>query len=156
LIVPTRRPSKENRILLVDDEQDILDILSRTLEMAGYHIDLASNGKRALEMVAARKYDLIITNIRMPIMNGEAFYRILSNSFPHMARKVIFCTGDIAYLTTQASPSNTGVPVILKPFQLRDVLETVACQLSPEHGRVPALPLVPNLDSFPLSSATQP
>lgn len=153
--MPTRRPSKHSRILLVDDEQDILDILSRTLEMAGYDVNLASNGRMALEMVAAREYDLIITNIRMPVMNGVAFYRMLCNSFPHMASRVILCTGDIAYLTTQPSPGNAGVPVILKPFQLRNVLEIVAWQLSSEHDRVPALPLAPNLENL-LPSATQP
>ncbi len=91
-----RQESAQARILLVDDEEDILDILARVLRSAGYLVDLVSNGQMALEQVARQDYDLIISNIRMPVMGGEEFYRRLTSAFPRMVRKVVFCTGDIA------------------------------------------------------------
>jgi CheY-like chemotaxis protein len=91
-----------------------------------------------LEQVALRDYDLIITNMRMPIMGGEEFYRRLTSSFPRMSQKVVFCTGDIANQDTQRFLGSTGAPVIFKPFQLRTVLEVVAWQLARERERLPA------------------
>lgn len=132
-----RQESAQARILLVDDEEDILDILARLLRSASYLVDLAGNGQMALEHVARQDYDLIISNIRMPVMGGEEFYRRLAGSFPHMVRKVIFCTGDIANQDTQRFLSSLGAPVIFKPFQLRTVLEVVAWQLARERERLP-------------------
>jgi CheY-like chemotaxis protein len=143
------------RILLVDDEADILEILARVLESAGYCVDLASNGQMALEQVALKDYDLIITNIRMPVMGGEQFYRLLSTSFPRLSRKVVFCTGDIANPHTQHFLALTEAPVIFKPFQLRTVLEVVAWQLARERERLTAHVPVISASSKLEASATR-
>jgi len=121
-------------ILLVDDEQDILDILARTLVMAGYDVDMANNGRVALDRLALADYDLIISNIRMPVMGGEEFYGQLSLLHPRLAKKIIFCTGDIANPTTQRFLTGTGAPVIFKPFQLTTVLEVVSWKLAKERA----------------------
>ena len=144
---PPRQELAAIRILVVDDEEDILDILARVLGAAGYQVDLASNGEKALERLALQDYDLIITNIRMPIMGGEEFYRRLTNSFPRMSHKVVFCTGDIANQDTQRFLGSTGAPVIFKPFQLRTVLEVVAWQLARERERLRAHVPVPAASS---------
>ena len=107
---PSCRASPQSKILLVDDEQDILDILARALGIAGYNVDAACNGQLALDKVSAQDYDLIVTNIRMPVMGGEAFYRELCSSYPRLAKRVIFCTGDIANLATQRFLNTTGAP----------------------------------------------
>jgi DNA-binding response OmpR family regulator len=68
-----RQPASDvNSMVLVDDEHDILDILERALQRAGYHVTRAHNGQHALHEIALRDYDLIITNVRMP---GLPFYR---------------------------------------------------------------------------------
>jgi len=128
-------------ILLVDDERDILDILVRALSTAGYSLDVASNGQVALDRIAVRDYDLIITNIRMPVMGGEVFYQSLCSTYPRLSKRVIFCTGDIANLDTQRFLNSTGAPVIFKPFQLGTVLEVVSWKLAKD--RTPSL--VPGL-----------
>ena len=140
---PSCRASPQSKILLVDDEQDILDILARALGIAGYNVDAACNGQLALDKVSAQDYDLIVTNIRMPVMGGEAFYRELCSSYPRLAKRVIFCTGDIASLATQRFLNTTGAPVIFKPFQLSTVLDVVSWKLAKDRtpAHVPALPL---------------
>lgn len=134
--------SKPAKILLVDDEQDILDILVRVLGSAGYDVDMASNGQAALEKTSLQDYDLIITNMRMPVMNGEAFYRQLCSFSPRLSRRVIFCTGDIATSTTQRFLNATGAPVIFKPFQLSTLLKVVSWKLNIDRVPVKA-PLPP-------------
>jgi CheY-like chemotaxis protein len=128
-----RQPVSEPKsILLVDDEQDILDILERVLQSAGYHVSTAHNGQQALQdAVAARQdYDLIITNIRMPVMDGRAFYRQLCALEPHLSQRVIFCTGEVADPSTQRFLRATGAPVLFKPFPMSALLEVVAQKLA--------------------------
>ena len=59
-----------NKILLVDDEIEITEINKRYLEQAGYDIDIANDGREALEKFKKNKYSLIITDIMMPNMDG--------------------------------------------------------------------------------------
>lgn len=59
-----------NKILLVDDEIEITEINKRYLEQGGYDIDIANDGKEALEKYTRNKYSLIITDIMMPNMDG--------------------------------------------------------------------------------------
>jgi DNA-binding response OmpR family regulator len=113
-------------ILLVDDEQDILDILTCVLSGAGYSVDTATNGLEALRQVALRDYGLIITNLRMPVMNGKALYVELCARYPHLSKRVVFCTGDTAEPATERFLRACGAPVIQKPFALSAVLETVS------------------------------
>jgi len=135
--------SEPKSILLVDDEQDILDILERVLHSAGYRVTTARNGRQALQdAVAARQdYDLIISNIRMPVMDGRAFYRRLRALRPRLSQRVIFCTGDIAEPSTQRFLKSTGAPVLFKPFPMSALLEVVGQKLEATIRLVPTRPL---------------
>ena len=140
------RASTQNRILLVDNEQDILDIMARVLQSAGYTIDMANDGRAALERVLRQDYALIISNIRMPVMGGEAFYHQLCSSHADMSERIIFCTGDTANAGTRRFLSATGAPVIYKPFHLDTVLDVVSSKLEVLHSPAgcPSLPLAPS------------
>ena len=128
------RASTQNRILLVDNEQDILDIVARVLQSAGYTTDTANDGRAALERVSHQDYALIISNIRMPVMGGEAFYHQLCSSHADMSERIIFCTGDTANASTRRFLSAIGAPVIYKPFHLHTVLDVVSAKLKGLHS----------------------
>ena len=70
------------RILVVDDELSIQDMLVDMLSADGHKVDTASNGQVALEKLRTRGYDLIISDIKMPGMNGRSFYEYLSGVNP--------------------------------------------------------------------------
>lgn len=57
-------------ILLVDDEEDLRTIMGTKLEAAGYEVTTATNGKEALDMMRSNKPDLVIMDVKMPVMNG--------------------------------------------------------------------------------------
>lgn len=67
------------KILLVDDDEDLLELYKETLEEEGFYVDTAKNGREAVEKVKEKNYDLVVLDIRMPEMNGiEALGHILS------------------------------------------------------------------------------
>ena len=63
------------RILVVEDEPDTRELLDFTLRLSGHDVDTATGGREALELLAARRYDVILSNVSMPEMSGEDLYR---------------------------------------------------------------------------------
>ena len=124
---PARAPSPaagRPRVLVVDDEASIRDLLSRTLALAEYDVDLAPDGRTALERLRIIQYDLLITDLKMPGVDGLAVIREarrLKADIP-----VIIITG----FSTEASAIeavNLGVSGYLtKPFRVPRVLAAAA------------------------------
>ena len=117
-------PSGRPRVLVVDDEASIRDLLSKTLALAEYDVDLAPDGRTALERLRIIPYDLLITDLKMPGVDGLAVIREarrLKADIP-----VIIITG----FSTEASAIealNLGVSGYLtKPFRVPRVLAVAA------------------------------
>ena len=117
-------PSGRPRILVVDDEESIRELLSKTLALADYEIDLAPDGRTALDRLRLIQYDLLITDLRMPGVDGLTVIREarrLKTDLP-----VIIITG----YSSEASAIeavNLGVQGYLtKPFRVPRVLAAAA------------------------------
>ncbi len=117
---PTARP----RILVVDDEASIRDLLSKTLALADYDVDLAPDGRSAVERLRMLAYDLLITDLKMPGMDGLGVIREARRLKADLP--VIIITG----FSTEASAieaANLGVAGYLtKPFRVPRVLAVAA------------------------------
>jgi signal transduction histidine kinase len=118
-------PVERRRILVVDDEESIQKLLTGVLEMDGHDVQLASNGRDALDRLHAEPFDLIITDIKMPVMGGPDMYRQLQQEGNPLAQRVIFITGDTVAPDTRGFLQSVDNDVLAKPFRLRDVRETV-------------------------------
>jgi excisionase family DNA binding protein len=120
IVPPPGRP----RVLIVDDEATIRDLLSKTLALAEYDVDLASDGRTALERLRIIPYDLLITDLKMPGVDGLAVIREARRLKADIA--VIIITG----FSTEASAIeavNLGVSGYLtKPFRVPRVLAAAA------------------------------
>lgn len=112
------------RVLVVDDEASIRDLLSKTLALAEYDVDLAPDGRVALERLRIVAYDLLITDLKMPGVDGLAVIREARRMKPDIP--VIIITG----FSSEASAIeavNLGVAGYLtKPFRVPRVLATAA------------------------------
>ena len=112
------------RILVVDDEQAVRDLLSKTLTMADYDVDAADDGPSAIEKMRAVEYDLLITDLKMPGMDGLSVIREARRLSADL--RVIIITG----YSTEASAIeaiNLGVSGYLtKPFRLPRILAAAA------------------------------
>lgn len=90
----------QKRVLVVDDEATIRELLSEILSRAGCIVDMAENGRHALKMLRRGDppgrpyYDLIVSDVNMPEMDGISFYRALSENLPEMKGRVLFVTGN--------------------------------------------------------------
>ena len=81
------------KILLVDDEPDILEILSYPLKNEGFQVYTASNGLEAIKLAKDIKPHLIVLDVMMPEMDGPTLYREVQARFPQYAKRFIFITG---------------------------------------------------------------
>ncbi len=105
------------RALVIEDEPVIRNFLMEVLRnLFGCVVDGAGNGCEGLEQVSLRDYDLILSDIRMPVMSGPEFYLRLRDGHPGQAAKVVFLTGYMGQKQLQDDIARWGVPVLAKPF----------------------------------------
>jgi PAS domain S-box-containing protein len=124
--LPPRRAKERQGILIVDDEEEIRDTLAEILAGAGHRVVTANTGREALQRIAAEHYDVILTDIRMPDIDGRALYREIQKRWPAQAGSVVFVTGDTLASSLREFVSETGRPVIEKPFLPSEVRRVVA------------------------------
>jgi two-component system cell cycle sensor histidine kinase/response regulator CckA len=116
-------------ILLVEDETALASAVMDALGDAGYVVERAADGEEALGKVQAKGFDLVICDLRMPRLDGKAFYRRLATAVPELAKRVIFVTGDIAGTDAEAFLGESGCRWLAKPFRLGDLLRAVREEL---------------------------
>jgi PAS domain S-box-containing protein len=114
-------PMKGARILVLDDESNIRNVLTQSLQRMGYIVDAASNGIDGLALVSKASYAFILCDIRMPGINGLSFFGKVLEMDKQTARKIIFITGDTANKATRGFIENNKVPCLRKPFELIDL-----------------------------------
>jgi two-component system NtrC family sensor kinase len=116
------------RVLVVDDEVSIRLLLHDILRLDQHSVALASSGLEAADLVARETFDIIITDMKMPGLDGASFYRQVRQRDPAQARRIIFITGDTVSPDTRAFLQRVPNPVLSKPFKigpLRDAIEAV-------------------------------
>ena len=88
----------------------------------------AANGRYALAQLQVQPYDVILSDLHMPDMDGQAFYALLGQQYPALCPRVIFLTGAASEATVQAFLAQCGQPWLRKPFSLA-VLRRVLAQM---------------------------
>ncbi|MDY7039896.1 MAG: ATP-binding protein [Chloroflexota bacterium] len=124
-VVP-RIPGQCKRILVVDDERHILTLINRILTKEGCIVETASNGEAAADKLAEKHWDLVISDVKMPGMDGRRLYAHVLATQPDLAERIIFTTGDTARESTLAFLAELGRPYLKKPFLATTVRRIVA------------------------------
>jgi DNA-binding response OmpR family regulator len=124
---------RKARILVVDDEQYILDMLKCTLEDEGYNVDIAADGNSALTLLAERKPDLVLLDIRMPDLNG---YEALELIRQQSDVPVIMLTGVLEPTAVEQSIGLGADDYIRKPFHPRVLLARIQAKLRRARGEL--------------------
>ena len=111
-------------VLIVDDEPNVRKVLGALLEQAGYLTTRAATGAEALDLVRAQDPDLVITDLKMPGMDGLALLRRLKDGFPEIP--VILLTAHGTVEAAVEAMKQGALDFLTKPFDKERVLETVA------------------------------
>ena len=115
-------------ILAVDDSASIRQTVTITLELAGHKVDQATNGKEGLTKAEASSFDLIITDLNMPNMDGLMMIRELRKNPAHAGVPILFLTTESDAGVKQQAKSAGATGWVTKPFspeQLTKVVEKV-------------------------------
>ena len=110
-------------VLVVEDQRDIRDFVAFVLENEGYRVSTADNGAVALEHVAREHVDVVLLDMRMPVMDGWAFAQAYREQpGPHAPIVVLTAAQDAASRAAQIQADD----YLGKPFELDDLLNVVA------------------------------
>ncbi len=115
-----------HRLLIVDDEPGIVEVLKTVMGESGYMVTTASNGNEAMERIGTENFDVIISDLCMPDMDGEALYKRVRERDPELAGKVIFVTGDTVSTRSRAFLEWTGNRWFSKPFNIVEIERVVS------------------------------
>ena len=99
--------------------------MTDALRDAGYLVEHASDGEEALAKIADRRFDAVVCDLKMPRLDGKAFYRRLSAATPDLAQRVIFVTGDVAGTDAEGFLVQSGCRWLAKPFRLGELLRVL-------------------------------
>jgi signal transduction histidine kinase/ActR/RegA family two-component response regulator len=122
--------TRKGRILLVDDERSILDILGDVLRMDGHEVETTNNGAAALGRLKQERFDVVVSDLKMPGMSGRELFERLERIDAALSRRLIFTTGDLASPETLSFLERTGNPYLQKPFDLNAVRRMVQAMLA--------------------------
>lgn len=117
--------AKGKNVLVVEDESGIARLCARTLTGEGFLVDVAINGEVALALWRKKSYDLCVSDIMTPYMNGIELYQHLEKENPEAAARFIFTTGNLLNAEIKIFLDNTGRPLLPKPFSPENLREIV-------------------------------
>lgn len=132
VVTPVATSDDVGRLLVVDDEPGIREVLKEILTCNGYHVDTACDGAEALRRIGSVDYDLIISDLCMPGMDGEKLYQAIREKDEDLADRIIFVTGDTVSPKSRDFLESIGNRWLSKPFNIRDVEEAVRSLLARE------------------------
>src|SRR5437588_9530480 len=123
--MPTERLSttdaRRTCILVVEDEPLVAALIADALWLEGYEVETAKDGREALEKIAARSYDVILSDLRMPELDGVGLYRELEQRHESLLLRLAFVSGTTEPPEYARFLEQTGATVLSKPFAVADL-----------------------------------
>jgi CheY-like chemotaxis protein len=115
---------RRKRVLVVDDDQHLLAILSMLLDRLDFEVSLACDGREACDMFRRDYFDLVITDLQMPRMNGQTLIAKIKSRSPKIP--VVVMTGLAPEEVSQSGDVAPAAAVLYKPFDLGTLKQTLA------------------------------
>ncbi len=116
----------QRTVLVVDDETEVRDVLREILSGAQHWVETAASGREALTRLEGRHYDVVLTDIRMPDMDGLTLFEEIKRRWPERAGRVVFVTGDTLSEALRELTDSGRCAILEKPFAPGDVRRVVA------------------------------
>lgn len=120
---------RTGRILVVEDEPTVAQLIGDILSEEGHLVDIVLDSQEGLTRLSRGEYDLVVCDLRMPRLDGPAFYEALVRSGSSMQGRIIFVTGDTLATRTMEFLETRGLPFLAKPFLVEELKLAVSRQL---------------------------
>jgi len=117
------------RILLVESDEGNRSVIVRIFEKLGQQVTAVSNGFEAFASMEDAEPDCIISDVRLPYLDGRTLFEQVEHQKPHLAARFVFVTGDYTNPATVKFLQTTGQPYIGKPYEMETLLGAVAAIL---------------------------
>jgi CheY-like chemotaxis protein len=131
---PVTAESRRGKAMVVDDEPELASSLARFLEREGYRCTVVNSGREAIELAGVQEFDVILSDLRMPDVDGPALLKWLSANRPQMASRLGYVTGDTLGPAAVRFLGDAGRPFIEKPFSRQSIRDLLA-ELADPSGR---------------------
>jgi DNA-binding response OmpR family regulator len=122
------------RILVIDDDQDMLDLLQSELGKYGYEVVVASNGEDGLSYISRSNFDLAFCDWKMPGMNGQEVFKRIGAIKPELRQRLVILTGDLLSNRTYLFIQMQKLPYLVKPFSLPELHSIIKTVLNSKPG----------------------
>lgn len=106
------------RVLLIDDEPAVRGALQRALRYFGYEVVSAAGGDSAYEILQHDTFDVVLLDIRMPLMSGDTLFLAIIRRWPELRERIILMSGDPENVVEGWSDELKSQPLLGKPFTL--------------------------------------
>src|SRR5690606_31043966 len=113
-------------VLVVDDEPWILELVRELVQREGCVVETTTQGERAVELMSEKRFDIVISDWKMPGLNGIRIHEEISLRDPATANRMLFMTGDVVSETFQQFLKRHRRPCLSKPFSIEDFRKAVA------------------------------
>lgn len=111
-----RFPDGKSAVLIVDDDPRVADVLQELLEEEGFLVSYEGNGRKALHSIERNQPDVVLADMRMPVMDGITLLHEITNRWEDIS---------VIMMSATESPNGLHVPFIQKPFDLDEVMTTI-------------------------------
>ncbi|HLZ53532.1 MAG TPA: ATP-binding protein [Verrucomicrobiae bacterium] len=122
---PNPLEGQGKRVLVIDDEKPILNLIHDDFELRGYEVEVAENGKTALSKLDHNHFDLAFCDWKMPGLSGQQVYEQVRRTNPQFCQRIIFITGDVINDEMRHFLETEKRPCLTKPFTLSELHTTV-------------------------------
>ncbi len=119
----TVRHQVDTNVLVVDDEVDVAELIAEILKKEGFRVDLAHSGIEAVRMLSEKRYDLLLSDLNMPELDGRGLYEIVRDDHPDMLERTAFITGDTMGASSQSLLQESKRPYLEKPVSPAELRE---------------------------------
>jgi DNA-binding response OmpR family regulator len=125
--LPPEAPRSDSRkILLLEDDPSFKEIIKDFLTDSGYTVVAVQNGVEGVHEVMGNDFEVILTDMMMPTLPGDMFYRAVERMRPHLCERFVFMTGHRGNGKVNDFINNVNGTILTKPFHVDDLLEMIA------------------------------
>jgi two-component system NtrC family sensor kinase len=129
---PDSREGVGRRVLIIDDEEPILNLVREDLGRRGYEVKVAAHGEAGLNELKQNHIDVTLCDWKMPGMNGRQVYEHLRTTNPKICRRMVFITGDVINEQMRQFLETEKLPCLTKPFALPELHAAIKMVLKAE------------------------